>query len=141
MSVLEFRTFVVNIFQQKWSRRKGFRLELKVYIHLHKWNQFSYDQHRFWYLFLNATNDFNKYFFKIHIPIGLNASNEELNLKAQNIWAFTTNESGDTFDKYLDMDVEEAMDAKVPLMFISFPRYDLKYWSWVTSWFIGPQFK
>ena len=52
---------------------------------------------------------------------GLNASNEELNLKAHNIWAFTTNESGDTFDKYLDMDVEEAMDAKVPLMFISFP--------------------
>ena len=52
---------------------------------------------------------------------GLNASNEELNLKAHNIWAFTTNESGDTFDKYLDMEVEEAMDAKVPLMFISFP--------------------
>ena len=51
----------------------------------------------------------------------MNASNEELNLKAHNIWAFTTNESGDTFDKYLDMDVEEAMDAKVPLMFISFP--------------------
>ena len=51
----------------------------------------------------------------------MNASNEELNLKAHNIWAFTTNESGDTFDNYLDMDVEEAMDAKVPLMFISFP--------------------
>ena len=61
--------------------------------------------------------------FKILIFSGLNASNEDLNLKAQNIWAFTTNESGDTFDKYLDMDVEEAMDAKVPLMFISFPRY------------------
>ena len=60
-------------------------------------------------------------FYPIYPFSGLNASNEELNLKAHNIWAFTTNESGDTFDNYLDMDVEEAMDAKLPLMFISFP--------------------
>jgi len=57
----------------------------------------------------------------MNVFLGLNASNEDLKLKAHNIWAFTTNESGDTFDKYLDMEVEEAMDAKVPLMFISFP--------------------
>ena len=66
--------------------------------------------------------DFSHDFFYLIYPFsGLNASNEELNLKAHNIWAFTTNDSGDTFDKYLDMDVEEAMDAKLPLMFISFP--------------------
>jgi len=65
----------------------------------------------------------------MNVFLGLNASNEELNLKAQNIWAFTTNESGDTFDKYLDMDVEEAMDAKVPLMFISFPSAKDPNWT------------
>ncbi len=57
----------------------------------------------------------------MNIFIGLDASNEALNLKAHNIWAFTTNDSGDTFDKYMDMDVEQALDAQVPLMFVSFP--------------------
>ena len=28
---------------------------------------------------------------------------------------------GDTFEKYLNLSPEEAMDAKIPLMFVSFP--------------------
>ncbi len=53
--------------------------------------------------------------------VGMNASNEELNLKAENIWAFTTNDSGTAFDDYLKMDIDDALDSKVPLMFVSFP--------------------
>jgi len=57
----------------------------------------------------------------MNVFLGFNASNEELNLKAHNIWAFPTNDSEKGFMEYLDLSVEEALDAKVPLMFVSFP--------------------
>ena len=57
----------------------------------------------------------------MNVFLGFNASNEELNLKARNIWAFPTNDSEKGFMEYLDLSVEEALDAKVPLMFVSFP--------------------
>jgi all-trans-retinol 13,14-reductase len=57
----------------------------------------------------------------MNVFLGFNASNEELNLKPHNIWAFTTNDSGTAFEDYLDMNVDQALDAKVPLMFVSFP--------------------
>ena len=52
--------------------------------------------------------------------IGLNASNEELGLKAQNTWAFTNNDLA-TFEKYYNLDNETVQDTPVPLMFVSFP--------------------
>lgn len=57
----------------------------------------------------------------MNVFLGLNVSNEELKLKAHNIWAFTTNDTGDSFQSYMDLDVEQALDAQVPLMFVSFP--------------------
>jgi all-trans-retinol 13,14-reductase len=55
------------------------------------------------------------------IFVGLNASNEELGLKAQNTWAFTSNAAMDEFDNYLKLDKEEVQTAEVPLVFVSFP--------------------
>jgi len=57
----------------------------------------------------------------MNIFIGLNASNEELNLKAHNIWAFNTNDTQGSLVEYMEKDVEAALDAEIPLLFISFP--------------------
>ena len=57
----------------------------------------------------------------MNVFLGFNASNEELNLKAHNIWAFPGNDSENSFTKYLNLTPEEALDAEVPLMFVSFP--------------------
>lgn len=53
--------------------------------------------------------------------VGLDASNEELNLRRENYWAFTANNMGINFDEYLNLSPEEAIDTDVPLMFVSFP--------------------
>lgn len=53
--------------------------------------------------------------------IGLNASNEDLKLKRHNVWAFSTNEAGTTFDEYMAQDVSQVMVSEVPLIFVSFP--------------------
>ena len=45
----------------------------------------------------------------MNVFLGFNASNEELKLKAHNIWAFTTNDSEHAFTEYLNMSVEEAL--------------------------------
>ena len=60
--------------------------------------------------------------------IGLNASNEELNLKAQNTWAFTSNDL-DTFEDYYNLDSETVQDTPVPLMFVSFPSAKDPKWN------------
>jgi all-trans-retinol 13,14-reductase len=52
---------------------------------------------------------------------GLNASNEELKLKAQNCWAFSKEDCGDSFVKYMDLPREEALTMQPPFLFISFP--------------------
>lgn len=57
----------------------------------------------------------------MNIFVGFNKSNEDLDLRAHNIWAFTANDAGTAFDKYLELDIEGAQDTKVPLMFVSFP--------------------
>merc|ERR1719384_3082613 len=57
----------------------------------------------------------------MNVFLGLNASNEELNLRPHNFWAFTTNDTGNSFESYMNLDVSEALDAQVPLMFVSFP--------------------
>ena len=55
------------------------------------------------------------------IFVGFDKSAEELNLKRDNYWAFTTNEVGINFDDYFKLTKEEAIDTEVPLMFVSFP--------------------
>ena len=55
--------------------------------------------------------------------VGLNASNEELGLRAQNTWAFGSNDMGGSlFDGYMDTEGRDAIMAKEPpLLFLSFP--------------------
>lgn len=57
----------------------------------------------------------------MNVFLGLNASNEELELKMQNTWAFGTNADAMGIDKYSNLSGAEAMEKEVPLLFISFP--------------------
>ena len=61
--------------------------------------------------------------------VGLNASNEELGLRAQNTWAFVDNDvGGEIFDGYMNTEDREGVMAKEPpLLFLSFPS--TKAWS------------
>lgn len=61
--------------------------------------------------------------------VGLNASNEELKLEKENVWAFPSNDSSTTFRDYLNLDAEEALNADVPLVFVSFPSAKDPKWS------------
>ncbi len=61
--------------------------------------------------------------------VGLNASNEELGLKAHNMWAFTSNEAVGEFEVYVGKEAEEMTSAEVPLIFISFPSAKDPNWS------------
>eukprot|EP00091_Calanus_sinicus_P023473 TRINITY_DN7945_c0_g1_i2.p1 TRINITY_DN7945_c0_g1~~TRINITY_DN7945_c0_g1_i2.p1 ORF type:complete len:294 (-),score=98.38 TRINITY_DN7945_c0_g1_i2:67-948(-) len=65
----------------------------------------------------------------MNVFLGLNASAEELGLKRQNTWAFNDSNIDYEGQKYFDMDVEEAMDAEVPLLFISFPSVKDPEWN------------
>jgi len=64
----------------------------------------------------------------MNVFLGLNASAEELGLKRQNIWAFNNNNIDYEGQKYFDLEVEDAMDAEVPLLFISFPSVKDPEW-------------
>jgi len=57
----------------------------------------------------------------MNVFLGLNKSKEELGLKRQNIWAFTSNDTDREGMEYFNMDSESVMDAEIPLLFISFP--------------------
>lgn len=63
------------------------------------------------------------------IFVGLNASNEDLGLKPQNTWAFTTNNSAIEFNDYTEQDVHGAREATAPLMFVSFPSAKDPNWT------------
>ena len=65
----------------------------------------------------------------ISMFVGLNASNEELGLKAENIWAFSSNDVEKDFTGYLSKTAEEVMDSDLPLLFISFPSAKDPNWS------------
>ena len=41
--------------------------------------------------------------------------------QAHNIWAFNTNDTQGSLVEYMEKDVEAALDAEIPLLFISFP--------------------
>lgn len=53
--------------------------------------------------------------------VGLKGTTDELNIKPQNYWAFTSNEINREACEFLKMSADEAMDAEIPLLFISFP--------------------
>lgn len=57
----------------------------------------------------------------MNVFLGLNKSKDELGLKRQNMWAFASNNSTRDTEDYFEMDSESAMDADIPLLFISFP--------------------
>ena len=57
----------------------------------------------------------------MNVFLGLNKSKAELGLKRQNMWAFTSNDLNRIGEDYIQMDVDSAIDAEIPLLFISFP--------------------
>ena len=66
----------------------------------------------------------------IHVFLGLNASNEELNLKKHNIRSFSSVDSEHAFFEYLKLSDEKTIDAELPLMYITFPSAKDPNW-WV----------
>lgn len=63
----------------------------------------------------------------MNVFIGLNASAEELGLKTHNTWAYANHDS--VFEDYCGKDVEDALDAEVPFIFISFPNTKDPQWA------------
>jgi len=57
----------------------------------------------------------------MNVFLGLNKSKAELGLKRQNTWAFTSNDLNKIGEDYFQLNVDEAMDADIPLLFVSFP--------------------
>lgn len=55
------------------------------------------------------------------IFIGLDGTKEELQLKAQNMWAFSDPDIERVTDKYFALSADDASSCDVPLMFLSFP--------------------
>ena len=47
----------------------------------------------------------------MNVFLGFDASNEELNLKAHNIWAFPTNDTENSFNEYMDMSTDEVLGS------------------------------
>jgi len=57
----------------------------------------------------------------MNVFLGLNKSKKELGLKRQNMWAFTSNDLNKIGEDYIHLDVDNAIDAEIPLLFVSFP--------------------
>merc|ERR1711936_1251237 len=57
----------------------------------------------------------------MNVFLGLNKGKEELGLKRQNMWAFTSNDLNKIGEDYIHLDVDNAIDAEIPLLFVSFP--------------------
>lgn len=53
--------------------------------------------------------------------IGLDATKEELGLKAQNFWVYSSNDLDKSFDEYMSLSADKAGTEDIPLLFISFP--------------------
>lgn len=88
----------------------------------------------------------------ISIFVGLDGTNEELNLKATNTWAMAEIDLDKGVDEFLSLPVEKAGESDIPLLFISFPstkdptwneRYPgksnctivtLVNWEWFQNW-------
>jgi all-trans-retinol 13,14-reductase len=57
----------------------------------------------------------------INVFIGLNASNEQLKLKAQNTYIFPENNCGENMSKYMSLSRKDAMKTEPPFLFVAFP--------------------
>eukprot|EP00794_Sanderia_malayensis_P003298 gene3298-3781_t len=55
------------------------------------------------------------------IFIGLDATKEELGVKAQNFWVFSNNDLDQGLEDYVSLSAEKAGTEDIPLLFISFP--------------------
>jgi len=61
--------------------------------------------------------------------IGMNASNEELNLKAENVFAYVKNDCGESHHtEFMDLPREEAMQKRIPMVFIASPSAKNPMW-------------
>ncbi len=69
----------------------------------------------------------------ISVYIGLNGTNEELQLQGKQFWALWTKESHEDFDgmvsRYLQRPRSSAAGSPIPLLFISFPSAKDPLWS------------
>ena len=68
----------------------------------------------------------------LSVFVGLNKNGKELGLKAQNTWAFRNENDGlqDMVDNFIEAEtVEEVLEKKVPLLFLSFPSEKDPNWS------------
>ncbi|XP_071180472.1 all-trans-retinol 13,14-reductase-like isoform X2 [Mytilus edulis] len=65
----------------------------------------------------------------ISMFVGLEGTTKELGLKAQNIWAFTRPDVEELTKEYINLSVEDAAEAEVPLLFVSFPSAKDPSWS------------
>jgi len=65
----------------------------------------------------------------MNVFLGLNASAEELGIKRQNMWAFNSNNLDKEALDYFNLNVDQALDADVPLLFISFPSAKDPEWT------------
>ncbi|XP_065662016.1 all-trans-retinol 13,14-reductase isoform X3 [Hydra vulgaris] len=65
----------------------------------------------------------------ISIFVGLDGSNEELNLQATNTWAFTNTDFDKSLDEYFALPKEHAGLKDIPLLFISFPSSKDPSWN------------
>ena len=61
--------------------------------------------------------------------IGMNASNEELGLKAENVFAYVKNDNGESHHtEFMDLPREEAMEKRIPMVFIASPSAKNPLW-------------
>ncbi len=67
----------------------------------------------------------------VNVFVGLNASAEELGLKACNTWAFPNNES--VFGEFCRVGVDDALDMELPVLFISYANQKDPEWSKVAE--------
>ena len=61
--------------------------------------------------------------------IGMNASNEDLNLKAENVFAYVKNDNGESHHtEFMDLPREEAVEKRIPMVFIASPSAKNPLW-------------
>ncbi len=57
----------------------------------------------------------------MNLFVGLRGTKEELNLPANQLWAYTRTEVNGLVRDYMGKSREEALQDDIPLLFISFP--------------------
>jgi len=66
----------------------------------------------------------------MNVFLGLKLSNEELEVRKQNVWAFTNNNVEESTLRYFELDdLEDVKSAEIPILFISFPSTKDPEWN------------